>query len=98
MGQDENDTGFEGFGGSGVNPFDLFSTFFGGRAPRGGAEEEGDEMPGGFPFGQQHQSSGPGHYTFSSFPGGFGGPGGFSSFGGGSGSGSGPKFTYKFGH
>ena len=94
MGQDENDAGFDGFSGSGINPFEIFSAFFGGGAPRGGSDE-GDEMPGGFPFGGG-RSSGPGHHTFTSFPGGFGGHGGFSSFGGSSG--GAPKFTFKFGH
>ena len=60
LGQDVDGPDMSGFGG-GVNPFDLFSTFFGGG------------MGGGFSSGQEDGGSGP--FSFSSFPG-FGSMGG----------------------
>ena len=86
LGQDLDGQDFEGFGGGGVDPRDIFKMFFGGGgSPFGGGDEE---MPDASQSGSGRGRGGHGHSGFSSFPGGFG------NLGGGRG---GNSFTFKFG-
>lgn len=91
MGQDVDGQDMGDFSGAGLNPFDIFRSFFAGGGMGGMPEDDSTSDNGGYSsFGQ---NAGPGQFSFGGLP-------GFSSFGGahgGQGRPGGPRYVFKFG-